>query len=940
MSRSWISRLPGFTAVAVFLLAGCSTNSPLSSLAPVAGRSGAVHGGQQAITGATIQLYAVNSQNAGDGSPSTPLLIQPVLTDANGNFNISGLYSCPTPSTLTYITATGGSPAAGVTNPQSALMAAIGPCNSLTPSSFISINELTTVAAVYALAPFMSSYSAIGSDVSDSAALASAFTTAGYFANIATGTAPGTNLPPGYSVNIPQINTIADLLGACINSSGGISGDSSVCGQFFSLTLPPTATTPPTDAIGALLNLATHPTLNTAALYNLIPPSAPFQPIFSNVPPDFSLHLLVSSLFTVSPGTLTFSTVVVNFAQPTQTVTVTNGTPASVPISSVYISGVNASDFAIVPHPGTDCVSPVPANSTCSFQIAFTPTGLGSRQAYLVINNGSPNPVIAVALTGNATAGTAGAVTLTPATSALTYNPVGGQTGAVLTLTNNGSTPLTINGIVLSSGSFGQTNTCGTALAAGASCTITVTVTAASAPPAGTLTVVDDAASGPQTANLTFAGAVTPRFPNPVNFGHVAIGASFKDFLSIGGAGVYGAYTFSITGPNASDFSLAGSALLPSQGCSYEYRFSQNCYVNITFAPTAPGTRTAYFVIAGFPPYTLTGTGDPTGPDFDLYQPTPSGNNSSLYAAPISSLNVGSTAIGTTLPQSSQTTFTINNTGTTPLSLKTPVVSGPNAAEFTVTNPACSTTCMPQITFSPTAVGVRSATITYTDSTGAVTRTLSVTGTSLSPNPTITATGPFTPNIIVSNIPVGTVSAAQTVTITAYQNDPVQITLVPVSGTSQPFVFVGPSSCPSTPCQISIAYAPKSTADDNINVYVTATDTVGLSSANIQAHGQITPLAYYTYSPRTLTFKQPSGTVTTQTITISSVGTAPVPMTVSLDFPANPFTIVNHCPTSIAVGANCTVDVTYAPTAVGTDYSSLTLNGPYAAGITFSGTSQ
>jgi hypothetical protein len=53
-------------------------------------------------------------------------------------------------------------------------VAALGPCASL--SGFININELTTVAAVPALAPFMSSLSAIGSSPSDVSTIDSAFT--------------------------------------------------------------------------------------------------------------------------------------------------------------------------------------------------------------------------------------------------------------------------------------------------------------------------------------------------------------------------------------------------------------------------------------------------------------------------------------------------------------------------------------------------------------------------------------------------------------------------------------------------------------------------------------------------------------------------------------------------------------------------------------------
>ncbi len=142
---------------------GCSVEpNPLAPTAALSGISGRVHGGQQPVSGATIQLYAVGL--TGDGSAALSLLSnQAVLSDANGAaFTITGLYSC-SGSTQVYLTATGGNPGLGAVNPNIALMVALGPCSSLTSSTFISVNELTTVAAVEALAPYMTAANAIGS---------------------------------------------------------------------------------------------------------------------------------------------------------------------------------------------------------------------------------------------------------------------------------------------------------------------------------------------------------------------------------------------------------------------------------------------------------------------------------------------------------------------------------------------------------------------------------------------------------------------------------------------------------------------------------------------------------------------------------------------------------------------------------------------------------
>jgi hypothetical protein len=108
-------------------------------------------------SGATIQLYAVAATSKG---AATPLISATVTTAQDGTFTITGDYSC-TGNPLVYIVATGGNPGSG-TNTALSLMAALGPCNNLTPSTFISINELTTVASVYALAPFMSGYKNVG----------------------------------------------------------------------------------------------------------------------------------------------------------------------------------------------------------------------------------------------------------------------------------------------------------------------------------------------------------------------------------------------------------------------------------------------------------------------------------------------------------------------------------------------------------------------------------------------------------------------------------------------------------------------------------------------------------------------------------------------------------------------------------------------------------
>ncbi|WP_435179021.1 choice-of-anchor D domain-containing protein [Actinacidiphila sp. bgisy145] len=83
------------------------------------------------------------------------------------------------------------------------------------------------------------------------------------------------------------------------------------------------------------------------------------------------------------------------------------------------------------------------------------------------------------------------------------------STAQSVTLTNNGSAAAPISSIT-ASGDFAQTDTCGTSLAAKASCTVSVTFTpSTTGSRTGTLTVTGDASDGPTTVALSGTGTAT-----------------------------------------------------------------------------------------------------------------------------------------------------------------------------------------------------------------------------------------------------------------------------------------------------------------------------------------------------------------------------------------------------------------------------------------------
>lgn len=376
------------------LATGCQSSQQIASASHSAGSQGIVHGGQQPVAGASIQLYAVGT--TGDGSPATPLLSPAATTNQNGEFAF-GNYHCPSQSSLLYVVATGGNPGlgAGTVNNGLALMATLGTCASLNASTYLSINELTTVGAVYPLAPFMSSASAVGSSPADATLLANAFASSAGMVNTATGTVPGA-AQTGISIPSDQIYTVADIIASCVNSAGGTAGDQSSCGNLYALT-PNSLSIPPTDTITAVLNIANNPTQNTAALFNLVSPNSPFQPAAPILPPNLAVSPQFAAGLSATPGSLMFRTVTVGFAQAAQTVHIQNNHTTPISLTGWGFVGIGSADYLAT---DTNCGTVLAAASTCYYTVTFSPTKAGDRAAYLFVSNTSANSQLYVPLGG------------------------------------------------------------------------------------------------------------------------------------------------------------------------------------------------------------------------------------------------------------------------------------------------------------------------------------------------------------------------------------------------------------------------------------------------------------------------------------------------------------------------------------------------------------
>jgi hypothetical protein len=193
-----------------------------------------------------------------------------------------------------------------------------------------------------------------------------------------------------------------------------------------------------------------------------------------------------------------------------QTLTVTNSGTAPLSISSLQISGANASDFS-----AGGCTSSVAAGSACSISVTFDPLAAGSRSATLSINDNASASPQTVGLSGTGLSASAPAVTLSSTNVTFASQSLGSSTNQSLTVTNSGTALLSISSLQIGGANASDFSAagCTSSVPAGGTCSISVTFTPLAAGPRSAILFINDNASGsPQTVTLSGTGssAATP----------------------------------------------------------------------------------------------------------------------------------------------------------------------------------------------------------------------------------------------------------------------------------------------------------------------------------------------------------------------------------------------------------------------------------------------
>ena len=186
------------------------------------------------------------------------------------------------------------------------------------------------------------------------------------------------------------------------------------------------------------------------------------------------------------------------------------------------------------------------------------------------------------------------------------------------------------------------------------------------------------------------------------------------------------------------------------------------------------------------------------------------------------SVTFGSQAVGTT---SAAQSVSVTNSGNASLNIASILVTGPNAADFSLTNTCGSSVapganCTASLTFTPSATGIRTASVSITDNASGSPQTVSLSGTGTGPVVSLSPT-----SLTFGSQTVGTSGTPQTITLSNTGNGALSITSVTVTGTNAKD-FSETNDCGSSVaaggnCTISVTFTPSASGSRTASVSIT-----------------------------------------------------------------------------------------------------------------------
>lgn len=316
---------------------------------------------------------------------------------------------------------------------------------------------------------------------------------------------------------------------------------------------------------------------------------------------------------TLSTSTLNFGNEVVGTPSVVSSALLTNTGNAALAISSIVVSG----DYSLTTT-STSCPylgGNLNAGSSCTLDTVFTPSQTGTRAGTVTISDNASGPQM-VNLNGT---GLGSGVTVSATTIKFTPVLVLGTLSKPKTVTLSNSTTAAIAVTVTITGTnasdFSQTNNCSN-VAAWGSCNITVNFKPSSTGTrSGTLSLSYNGPGSPQSVSLVGVGTAIGLSSSGLVFPAEPVGTTSSPLvMTVTNHSTTLTVTFKstvISGTNAGDFAIVTG----TNACGKTLAPGAVCTLNVTFTPSAKGTRNATVTLSdnaggSTQMFTLNGTGD------------------------------------------------------------------------------------------------------------------------------------------------------------------------------------------------------------------------------------------------------------------------------------------------------------------------------------------
>jgi phospholipase C len=269
----------------------------------------------------------------------------------------------------------------------------------------------------------------------------------------------------------------------------------------------------------------------------------------------------------------------VGSTSPTRKITIANGQAASLTLKKISAAG----DFSIT---SNTCGTTLAVGSSCTLNMAFNPTASGARTGSLTVIDTGIYGIEKTTLNGIGTN-----LSISPLTLDYADTNVGFTAPAkTVTLKNIGTAAINISSIA-AAGYFAQTNTCGSVLAPAATCLVHITYSPlTSGNVEGGVSIISDDPGSPHTITLKASATGVSVSQSSLTFAAQQVGTSSAPL------------SFTVTNTTLIPLNIGTIATTgdfsQTNNCTSPLAAGTNCTVNITFTPTATGTRTGGFSIA------------------------------------------------------------------------------------------------------------------------------------------------------------------------------------------------------------------------------------------------------------------------------------------------------------------------------------------------------